>query len=210
MKKLKYIKFIATILLLSSCTSTKIVESWQEPNKQINVDKLKKVLVVAMFKDETSNRKAEDQMVKFLKNKGIPSYHYLNKNFDKTKVEVIQNKIKKDGFDGAITMRLIDVSIETIYQRNGTNNFPNNFRDFSNYYYDNAISYYNSDNSYYNPDNYITNKVYTIETNIYSIIENKIIWSGLTETTDPKGVNKMTEDITHIVYKQMIKDGLIK
>ncbi|WP_309609492.1 hypothetical protein [Flavobacterium sp.] len=203
MKNLITWKLFILILIVTSCASTKIVESWKEPDKQITIDKLKKVLVVAMFKDETSNRKAEDQMVKFLKDKGIPSYNYLNKNFDKTKVEVIQNKIKKDGFDGAVTMRLIDVDKETIYQRNGINRFPNNYRDFSNYYYDSAISYYN-------PDNYITTKTYTIETNIYSITENKIIWSALTETSDPKGVNKMTEEVTQVVYKQMIKDGLIK
>lgn len=203
MNVLKLINIFLTMLIISSCASTKIVESWKEPNKQITLDKLKKVLVVAMFKDETSNRKAEDQMVKFLKGKGIQSYNYLNKNFDKSKVETIQNKIKKDGFDGAVTMRLIDVDKETIYQRNGVNRFPNNYRDFSNYYYESAISYYN-------PDNYITTKTYTIETNIYSITENKIIWSALTETSDPKGVNKMTKDVTQAVYKQMIKDRLIK
>ena len=203
MNVLKLINIFLTMLIISSCASTKIVESWKEPNKQITLDKLKKVLVVAMFKDETSNRKAEDQMVKFLKGKGIQSYNYLNKNFDKSKVETIQNKIKKDGFDAAVTMRLIDVDKETIYQRNGVNRFPNNYRDFSNYYYESAISYYN-------PDNYITTKTYTIETNIYSITENKIIWSALTETSDPKGVNKMTEDVTQAVYKQMIKDRLIK
>lgn len=203
MIKLTLIKFFVLLFFVSSCASTKIVESWKAPDKQITIDKLEKVLVVAMFKDETSNRKAEDQMVKFLKGKGIPSYNYLNKNFDKTKVEVIQNKIKKDGFDGAVTMRLIDVDKETIYQRNGIYRFPNNYRDFSNYYYDSSILYNN-------PDNYITTKKYIIETNIYSITENKIIWSALTETTDPKGVNKMTEEVTLVVYKQMIKDGLIK
>ena len=200
---LRILNISLTMLIISSCASTKIVESWKEPGKQITMDKLKKVLVVAMFKDETSNRKAEDQMVKFLKDKGIQSYNYLNKNFDKSKVETIQNKIKKDGFDAAVTMRLIDVDKETIYQRNGVNRFPNNYRDFSSYYYESAISYYN-------PDNYITTKTYTIETNIYSITENKIIWSALTETSDPKGVNKMTEDVTQAVYKQMIKDRLIK
>ena len=203
MKILRMMNVFLTIIILSSCASTKIVESWKEPSKQITIDKLNKILVVAMFKDETSNRKAEDEMVKFLKDKGIPAYIYLNKNFDKSKVEIIQNKIKKDGFDGAVTMRLIDVDKETTYQRNGNNRFPNNYRDFSNYYYDSAISYYN-------PDNYITTKTYTIETNIYSIVENKIIWSALTETSDPKGVNKMTQEITQVVYKQMIKDGLIK
>lgn len=203
MNSLKFFNWIIMCLILVSCASTKIVESWKAPNKQISVDKLQKVLVVAMFKDETSNRKAEDQMVQFLNGKAIPSYTYLNKNFDKTKVELIQNKIKKDGFDGAITMRLIDIDKETIYMRNGTNPFPNNYRDFSNFYFDSSLAYDNL-------PNYSVKKIYTIETNIYSITENKIIWSALTETSNPQGVNKMTEDVAKVAFKQMIKDGLIK
>lgn len=203
MKNLNVITFVSLFILLTSCASTTIVESWKEPNKEVNIDKLKKVLVVAMFKTETNNRMAEDQMVKLLKNKGIQSYNYLTKNFDKTKVEIIQNKIKNDGFDGAVTMRLIDVDKEIVYQLNGVNPFPNNYRDFSNYYYD-------SSKLYNNTDNYVTTKKYIIETNVYSIIENKIIWSALTETTDPKGVDKMSKEVAAVVYKQMIKEGLIK
>lgn len=203
MKKLILSSCILLFVMLSSCASTKIVNSWMEPNKEITIKKLKKVLVVAMFNNETSNHKAEDQMVSYLEGRGIPSYNYLNNSFDKTRVEAIQNKIKKDGFDGAVTMRLIDVDKETLYQKNGLNRYPNNYRDFSNYYYDSSISYNN-------PENYVTTKTYTIETNIYSITENKIIWSALTETTDPKGVKKLTEEVSKVVYKQMLKDGFIK
>ena len=203
MKNLKYSAFSFLFLLLTSCASTKIVESWKEPNKEITISKLKKVLIIAMFKDETSNRKVEDQMMNFLDGKGVRSYNYLNKNFDKNNVNAIQNKIKKDGFDGALTLRLIDVDKETIYQKNVRYGFPINKRDFSNYYYDNI-------NAYNNADNFSTTKTYIIETNVYSIIENKIIWSALSETSDPQNVKKLTQDVAQAVYKQMIKDQLIK
>ena len=203
MKNLKYSAFSFLFLLLTSCASTKIVESWKEPNKEITISKLKKVLIIAMFKDETSNRKVEDQMMNFLDGKGVRSYNYLNKNFDKNNVNAIQNKIKKDGFDGALTLRLIDVDKETIYQKNARYGFPINKRDFSNYYYDNI-------NTYNNADNFSTTKTYIIETNVYSIIENKIIWSALSETSDPQNVKKLTQDVAQAVYKQMIKDQLIK
>ena len=52
-----------------------------------------------MFNNETSNHKAEDQMVSYLEGKGIPSYNYLNNSFDKTRVEAIQNKIKKQSLN---------------------------------------------------------------------------------------------------------------
>jgi hypothetical protein len=44
---------------------------------------------------------------------------------------------------------------------------------------------------------------------VYSIKEDRIIWSGLTETTDPDGVKKMTEEVANAVYKKMIKEGFI-
>ena len=69
------------LIALTSCKSTQIVSSWTEPNKQINLSKLTKVLVIASFKSETSNRKAEDKMVTYLKGKGItkPTLYKTNK-----------------------------------------------------------------------------------------------------------------------------------
>jgi hypothetical protein len=44
---------------------------------------------------------------------------------------------------------------------------------------------------------------------VYSIKEDKIIWSGLTETTNPDGVESMTNEIVKTVYKKMVKEGFI-
>lgn len=198
MKKL----FAFLVFLLLSCNSTKIVSSWCEPNKSISIDNLNKVLVVALFKDETSQRKAEDQMVSYLNGKGVVSYTYFKSNFNLNNEEVIRQKIKSDGFDGAVTMRLVDVDKEQVYTPGETNYYPLLYRSFSGYYYNRWI--YNT-----TPGYYTTSKTYTIETNVYSIVSDKIIWSGLTETTDPKGLQIMTDEVAHLVYRQMKKDGLI-
>ena len=71
MKKLLLTTIILSLLLLYSCISTKVVSSWSEPDKEVTIANLSKVLVVAMFHNETSNRKAEDQMVGYLKGKGV-------------------------------------------------------------------------------------------------------------------------------------------
>lgn len=199
MKKL----LIPIIALLFSCSSTKIVSTWSEPNKKIKISNLNKVLVIARFKTETSSRKAEDNMVEYLKEKGVQSYKYFKSSFNKDNIEAIRSKIKKDDFDGVVTMQLIDVDQEQILQRELTNRYPNNYRDFNNYFYDSQMSYNN-------PNYYVTTKVYTIETNVYSIKENKIIWTALTESTDPKGVEKMTAEISKVVYNQMVKDSFVK
>lgn len=193
---------IISVVILASCNSTRIVSSWREPDKQITIENLHKVLVVAMFENETSRRKAEDQMVQYLDGKGVVSYTYLDDNFSKQNEEAIRRKIKMDGYDGAVTMRLIDVDKEKVYVPN-SNMYPIYYRNFSGYYF-RTWPYYST------PGYYATTKTYTVETNVYSIKEDKIIWSGLTETTNPEGVKKMTEEVTKVVYSVMKKEGFIK
>ena len=203
MKKYIHLPIYLLILIIhTSCVSTTIISSWKEQNKQIEIDKLHKVLVVALFKDETNRRKAEDQMVIYLKGKGIVSYNYLDDNISAKNEEAIRDKIKTDGFDGAITMRLIDVDKEKTYTPGNITSYPSYYQTFGGYYYRNW-------NYYRTPGYYSTTKTYTIETNVFSIKEDKIIWTGITQTTNPEGVNKLTEEVTKVVYKKMVSEGFI-
>lgn len=202
MKKITLAALMIITTLITACSSTKITSSWRQPDKTVVVEHLNKVLVVALFKDETSRHKAEDQMAGYLDGKGIVSYNYLDANFNKANEALLREKIKTDGFDGAVTMRLVDVDKEKIYTPGNTSFYPNYYRNFSGYYY-------RSWSNYSTPGYYSTTKIYTIETNVYSIKEDKIIWSGLTETTNPDGVKKMTEEVAQVVYKEMVKEGFV-
>jgi len=203
MKNLVLAIYIFGVLGISACSSTKITSTWQEPNKEISLNKLNKVLVVALFQNETSRRKAEDQMVEYLSGKGVVSYNYLDKNISEKNEEIIREKIRQDGFDGAITMRLLDVDQEQVYSRNDISMYPSYYRNFSGYYFRNW-GYYS------NPNYYLTTKTYTVETNVFSIKEDKIIWTGITKTTDPSGVTKMTQEIGKAVFKEMVKEGFVR
>ena len=202
MKRIIIPALIIITALITSCSSTQITSSWREPDKAVVVGKLNKVLVVALFKDETSRHRAEDQMAGYLKGKGIASYNYLNASFNKANEELLRTKIKADGFDGAITMRLVDVEKETTYTPGNMSFYPQYYRNFSGYYH-------RSWSNYSSPGYYSTTKIYTIETNVYSIKEDKIIWSGLTKTTKADGVKKITEEVAEAVYKKMVKEGFI-
>ncbi len=202
MKNLILATYIFGILCISACSSTKITSSWREPNKEVSLKKLNKVLVVALFQDETSRRKAEDQMVGYFYGKGVASYNYLDKNISEKNEDAIREKIKKDGFDGAVTMRLLDVDKEEKYSRGNISMYPTYYNTFSSYYFRNW-GYYS------NPGYYLTTKIYTVETNVFSIKEDKIIWTGITKTTDPSGVAKMTEEIGKAVFNEMVKEGFV-
>ena len=198
MKNLILVTCIFGMLAISSCSSTKITSTWREPNKEISLNKLNKVLVVALFQNETSRRKAEDQMVSYFYGKGVASYNYLDKDISTKNENAIREKIKNDGFDGAVTMRLLDVDKEDVYSRGNISMYPSYYRNFSGYYFRNWG--YFSDPGYYS-----TTKTYTVETNVFSIKEDKIIWSGITKTTDPSGVTKMTDEIGKAVFNEMVK-----
>lgn len=203
MKKIMLFVCLIAVLLMLSCNSTKITSSWREPDKTLTISQLNKVLVVALFNNETNRHKAEDQMAGYLKGKGVVSYNYFSDKFNRTNEAAIRESIAADGFDGAITMRLIDVEKEKIYLPSNQPLYPAYSRNFPAYYYRNY--------GYYQQQNYYrTTRIYTIETNVYSIKEDKIIWTALTKTTDPEGVNKLTGETAKVVYKQMIKEGFLK
>lgn len=202
MKYFTIVPYFFILFILSSCNSTRMISTWREPNKEISLNKLNKVLVVALFQNETTRRKVEDQLVGYFNGKGVTAYDYLDKSISETNEEAIRDKIKNDGFDGAITMRLLDVDKEKSYTRSNIALYPSYYNNFSGYYYRNWPYYF--DSGYY-----LTTKIFTVETNVFSIKEDKIIWTGITKTTDPSGVVTMTEEIAKEVFNQMLKEGFI-
>ena len=190
-------------LILTSCSSTTIVNSWRDTNTQIHSDQWNKVLVVGMLKNETDRRKAEDEMVSYLHGKGVTSYSYLDGTNTNVNDEELRKKMKTDGFNAAITMRLIDVDKENVYVPGQSYLYPEYYASFGQYYHRNWI-YYTT------PGYYVVTKKFVIETLLYSIDENKLIWSGITETYNPEGVEKLTSEIACTIHKKMIKEGFIE
>ena len=200
-KSIFYSCFLLT-LFFSSCTSTKIVSSWRQPDKHVHMDELKKVLVIAFIENETNRYKAEHQIVKYLDRKGFVSHEYLDERFNqKNEIEIL-DKIKTDGFDGIVLMRLIDVDKEKIYIPTRENYYPNDFQNFGGYY---KVHHYRYLTSGY----YMTTKTYILETVIFSLRDDKIIWSGITKTFQPGGIKKMTNKISKVIYKQMVEEKFI-
>ena len=193
---------LLTIAVSPSCKSTRIVNSWRDPQTMVSLEKLNKVLVIAFLKDEASRRKAEDRMAELIKGKTIPSYAYFVEDIKSVDEAAIRERLKSDGFDGAVVMRLVDVSKEVNYIPGNIDTYPFYFSTFDDYYRW-GWSYYST------PGRYYTTESYSVETNVYSMKQDKLIWSGLTKTTDPGGVDKLVAEISTIIYKRMMDEGFI-
>ncbi len=201
MKKILCLAVIAA--LLTSCgTSVHLVESWRAPEVTVDMQKLNKVLVVAILKTETNRHATEDQLVAMLKGKGVASYNYLTKELLEEKESEIKERLSNEGFDAVIIMRLADVDKDVNYIRGNYNSFPTFYNRFWPYYW-------NTRNNFYQPGHYVTTKKYTVETNVYSLIRDKLIWSGLTSSVDPKNVERLMHEVAKEVYKKMKTDGFI-
>jgi hypothetical protein len=186
-------------LLIGSCTTAHIEQSWRDPAVTVDVSRLNKVLVVAMMNNEANRRSTEDKLSSLLKGKGVPSYNYLTKDVTKDGEDRIREKVRDQGFDGVVIMRLADVEKDRTYV---PGRYPVYYGRFWGYYW-------NAWNAFYDPGYYKTTKTYTVETNVYSLKQDKLIWSGITSTVDPSGVDKLMKASANAVYKEMKKQGFI-
>ncbi|MFT3749999.1 MAG: hypothetical protein QM768_16905 [Agriterribacter sp.] len=201
MKKWFLLFFIAATI--SSCgTSTEIVKSWKEPGASVSLVQVKKILVVALVRSEASRRTIEDQLVMRLQKKAFPSYVMMPANLSGEEESSITAKIKDDGFDYVLMMRLADVEKEASYVP-GSNAMPYYYRGYGGYYRYAAPYYY--DPGYYKED-----KNYFIETTVYSVPDNKLLWVGTSKTVNPSRIDKTVNEVADAVAKKMKEEGFLK
>jgi len=194
--------FLITGFLISCEPSTKLVKSWRDPNTTVDIKSINKILVIALVKDASARRIAEDKLVSVMKVKGVQSYNYLTdemvKDNENTK---LNERLKSDGFNGVLIMRLLDIDKETTYVP-GSSTGPAYYGSYYGYYRYAAPSYYNA--GYYKTD-----KNFIVETTVYTTIPDKLVWSGTTKTVNPENFDKAIEDIAAAVAEKMKKDGFI-
>lgn len=201
--EMKFFLFAFSILMMleMQAQSTTLISSWRDPATQVKMGQFNKVLVVAFVKNEASRRIVEDDLVKLMKSKGIASYQYLGEESTSLSTEELGEKIKTDEFDGAIVMRLIDPA-KDISHMPGTGTYPSWYKDF--------YPFFEGASGNYHDENYTSSKTsYAVETNLYSFKENKLIWNGITNTVEPKNLDKMVEAIGKVITKEMKKQGFL-
>jgi hypothetical protein len=92
----------------------------------------------------------------------------------KEQSEKIRATITGSGYDGIIIMRLVSKEQATSYVPGSSPTYYGGWHG----YYGYAAPYY------YDPGYYRTDAYYTVETSVYSIKDNKLIWTGMTETVN--------------------------
>ena len=214
-------KFINKLLLLTlliaggfylqNCgTSTKVIGSYSSPDASSKT--YNKVMVIGLTSNVVARRNIEDQLAAALIKEGVgatasisvfaPSYMQKEPSKD----EVI-NKIRQDGFDGILTVGLLDERTETRYVPGTTSYAP-----VSRYgYYGSFGGYYSTMYpTFYDPGYYTTDKTYVVETNLYDAQSEKLVWSAQTETYDPSNPESGARSFSAAIADRMGRDGIIQ
>ena len=207
---MKRIFVVLTAILLYGCgTSSTIVSSWRDPKITVAQEHFKKVLVVALVKDEASRRVAENRIAAsnpIFKT----SYQYLNETTKQLTQEQKLKILQDENFDGVVTMRLVSIDKETNYVP-GTytgmyyGGFDGLYSGMYGYGFGNWYGMYSP--AFYDPGYYQETTSYMVETNIFSLKENKLIWTGTTKSDYVTDLGQTVDAIMLAVVKEMRKDG---
>ncbi|HMC96103.1 MAG TPA: hypothetical protein VKG92_00475, partial [Flavobacteriales bacterium] len=155
----------------------------------------KKMLIIALLRDEATRRQAEDELTGQFAGHGVPSYTYLGPLQQEIDRQAFVDRLRKDDFDALMVLRLVDITKEQTYVSGG---YPA--------YYGSPYGYYGYAYPMYADPGYVrTDMNYRVETNFYSVETEKLVWSGVTSTFNP---TDLTSGLTEIVraIKQKMRD----
>ncbi|MFN3874818.1 MAG: hypothetical protein ACK4L7_02760 [Flavobacteriales bacterium] len=198
---MKKLPFVAALSLLAACApSTKVVQSWREPSVTITEGAYNKVLVIGLIKDEATRRSAEDRMAALMKGHGVASYSYLGPDPEVINEPAMNQRMRNDGIDGVLIMRLLDRSREQTIVPGSV---------YPTYYY-NPWSMYGYSYGFYSTPGYVrVDDRYVVETNLYSTKREGLIWSSTTSTLNPANLDDMVSEVMQVVYQRMKQDGFV-
>ena len=191
MKKL----FFALCILAAGCSSTSIVNSWKAPGATYSPELYKKAMVVVLAKTEEARKTAEDLIACNFKSLQVSYPLFTCKQLGDDTLKV-KNLIKEQGFDALLVMRLLTTKAKSTYVQGGYNQA----------YVQNGIYYFGD---YVKAGSYATDVDYIVSSNFYSLKDEKLLWSGVTASTNPKKLDKLITEVAKEVVFKMKEDKFI-
>src|SRR5215472_324634 len=195
-------------MALASAKSIKVVNSWLNPNYE--GQKFKNVLVIGVAQDLEVRADFEDAMAAQLARPGmqtIPGNQILLRPDPKAKpdLDYLRNQIRDNHIDGVVVSRLLKVDKKVISIPSSTYIAPFPYY-YSFYGYLGAVYPVMYDPGYQREDITVS-----VETNVYATDkpDGDLVWTGVSDSFNPKSAKKVADSLVKEVPKQMEKDGLL-
>ncbi len=178
---------VVVAIAAASCggSTASIEQSWRAPNARMG--ELTNVVTLLMSRNVTLSRTAEDRLAMHLRQHGVratPAYTILSGEDLADRGRALA-ALRAAGYDGVVTMRLVDKETQLEY-------VP-------------TLDYYWGDPW----GDVVPTTVVRIEVNAYSLNGNRLVWSGISKSTDPDSLTQLVNDVTQVVSRELDKEGLI-
>ncbi len=190
--------FVFSLIVPAAGGKTKLVQSWVDPTA--GNYHFKKVIAIAVIENDEIRRITEQAMVSNIRRaEAVPSCTVLVKG-DERDTERLKKKLRDGGFDGAVVLRLVGLGENLQY----------------------TVS--KPPDPYINPYAYNTfmwnaaaarpevryDRIMQLELLFYSLTDDKRLYTGVSETKNPKSATELVDDISKVVGKELRKKGIIK
>ncbi len=195
-----------SFLTLAACSSsTKLVESWVEP--EFTGNPFQKILVMAVVKDDLKRRSAEEKLAGHITGggiEGIAGYSIISDLSDYDNKAKIKQAVHQVGADAVLITTLVKVNKEERYVPPRVDYVPDYGRRYGMYDYWGART-----QAIYSPGYTTVDTVVKLETSVFSVASEKVVWSGRTESFNPKSSEKVVQENAQIIIGDLKKAGLI-
>ena len=190
---------IAVVFLLVTCVcaSTKMTKAWVYPER--GPLQFESVMALVLVQDSLIRRNGEDVLVEEIRQADAVASYTLLPESDLADEDKVRAAVVKSGVEAIIVMRPMYDEQETRYV---SGSYPTYYNSFYGYY---GWAY----PVVYSPGYFKQDRLVGIETNIYDTADGKLVWSGMSETTNPKNTRKTIADTAKAVRSAMKKHGFI-
>ena len=196
--------FAAMVVAVTLASAApKFTSVWKSPEAGSVSFAGKKVAALVITQDDSLRVSGEEALVRELTARGLQSvatYRIAPKeelqSGDRAKVW-----FEKANVEGVVAMRPVSSEKRTTYNP-GT---------WTNPYYSTFWGYYGYGwGSLYIPGSVERDTVVVVETTIYSVPRNQLVWAAVSETKNPKTLQRFVEDLVKESVKELQKQGLAR
>lgn len=196
---------LPTMILMNSCASSNHVRDWTT-SKDYDRN-FEKVLIMGLVNKVSLRIDIEYAMVDAAQKIGLKSNNSmamfppeLGKPLDD--IEQIKDRLKEAGFNGILTVALIDVSAERYVppeKAYAPLAYYDRFKDY----------YYRTEALVYKPGYVSLQTRYFLETNLYELKAGTLVWSGRSYAFDPQKLETTVPSYAKKLFKELLKEGVI-
>ena len=194
-------------LSLGYCKSTKLLISWKNPS--YTGQRFQKILIIGMSNSPGTRADFEDALSLKIARNGVEAVPgntiLLRPGTGKLDLDYIRAQVRENHIDAVVVARLVKVDKQITRIPGQSYVIPYGYyRSFYGYY---GAVY----QEVYTPDYLREDTTVRVETNLYATTppDGELIWTGTSDTFNPKSAHKVIDALVKLVVKQLEKESIL-